>query len=123
MRFFVGKIHTGKRVKIPAGLGSFIFIGKKQRIRLDENGNIAGAPVDWGETRKLWRENEKAREEKQFIYHLNEHTNGYIYQLRWSHKRGKGRYKLLYVFKPARALKTTLSKFLRENTYEYETQD
>lgn len=123
LRFFIQELSTGVQVKIPAGLGSFKFVGRKQKIHLDEHGEITGAPVDWGATNKLWIENQTAKQRKQLVYCLNEHTNGYIYKIRWSYKRAYGKYKLLYVFRPSRKLKVRFAKLLKENVYEYETQE
>lgn len=86
MEFIVNRLLDGHMIKLPEGLGTLEFVGKKIKPVLDENGNIKGLSPNWGATNKYWKENPQAKERKEVIYHFNEHTNGVRYKMYWSKK-------------------------------------
>lgn len=122
LRYLSILLLKGNRIKLPYALGSMAFVGKKSNATIDEEGNVKGVPVDWGETKKLWLRNPVAKENKELLYHLNDHTNGYVYKLRWSYKKAKGKFKMMYIFNPSRTLKANFVKHIKENQYEYEVE-
>lgn len=75
-------IETGK-VVLPKKMGNIEIEGSPQRISYDEEGHPRGLSVDWKATRELWKEDEEAGKNKQYIYHLNENTNGIKYKIKW----------------------------------------
>lgn len=68
-------ILDGGEFKIPYRLGTLRTIKVK--------GDLNKLKVDWGETNKLWARDEEARENKQLVYHLNEHSGGDYYKIHW----------------------------------------
>lgn len=75
-------IETGK-VVLPKKMGSIEIEGYHQKISYDEEGHLKGLAIDWKATKELWNEDEKAKENKQCVYHLNENTNGVKYKIKW----------------------------------------
>ena len=75
-------IETGK-VVLPKKMGNIEIEGSPQKISYDEEGHLKGLSVDWKATRELWKEDEEAGKNKQYIYHLNENTNGIKYKIKW----------------------------------------
>lgn len=75
-------IETGK-VVLPKKMGNIEIEGSPQKISYDEEGHLRGLSVDWKATRELWKEDEEAGKNKQYIYHLNENTNGIKYKIKW----------------------------------------
>ena len=75
-------IETGK-VVLPKKMGNIEIEGSPQKISYDEEGHLKGLSIDWKATRELWNEDEEAGKNKQYIYHLNENTNGIKYKIKW----------------------------------------
>lgn len=114
-QFLADKIIAGETVRLPERLGEIKIVGRKVTPKIDpETGNVIGLAPDWGETRKLWEKCPQCEEEKQLVYHLNEHTNGIRYKVVWSkigvflHNRD------FYAFTAVRSLKRTLKKAIDE---------
>ena len=119
LSFIVDQITAGKRCKLPAFMGTIQIIGKQRPLSIDENGNIKGI-VDWGETTKLWKNNPELKY-KDYLYYENDHTDGYMYKITWSYRNARGKYKLLYVFKPFRNFKNIVSREIKSGK-EYLTK-
>lgn len=86
MGFLMDRLLSGQMVKLPEGLGTLEFVGKKIKPNLDENGNIKGLSPNWAATNKFWKDNPEAKERKEVIFHFNEHSNGIRYKMYWSKK-------------------------------------
>lgn len=97
VQFIIKKALDGFSVRLAGGrsLGALAIIGK-DTIKLNDKGEIVGAPVDAKETKKLWASNPEAKANREFIYHLNEHTNGISYSWLWSTRGMKIANKRLY---------------------------
>lgn len=65
--------------KMPAGLPTIRIKKYKRKIKFLENGSVdpKALAINWQLTRKLWSDNPKAKEEKRFVYFVNDHTDGY----------------------------------------------
>jgi len=121
--FMTEKILNAKTVYLPHGIGVIKVIGKEVIPKFDEESNrIENLSVNWGATRKLWKENEEAKEQKKFIYHFNEHSDGVRYRFLWSRANMKCKNSNFYTFKPAKRMKQTLAKHIREGR-EYEVYE
>ena len=70
---------------MPARLGYLRIKKRKVKLVLDKDGKIDKRQLrpDWGATNKLWALDEKAKEEKKIVYHMNEHSNGYNLSWLW----------------------------------------
>lgn len=121
-KFLANKLLLGKRVTLPNIMGSLCFLGKKANFKFDENGNIKGLPINWGETNKLWKDKPELKG-KNYVYFTNEHTEGYIYSLKWSYKLARGKYKPLYVFTPSRIIKKSFAYNINNKLCEYNVEE
>lgn len=110
MKYIFEKTLEGYEVKLFNRTGSLKIVGKKEKPKLDENGEIIGLAPDWVKTKKLWETDPKAKEERQRVYHFNEHTNGIRYRMAWSRKGILAKYKEYYSFKLMRANKRAINK-------------
>lgn len=99
-------LNESAEVKLPCNLGTLMV--EKAIIRLGENMNPDGTikkhnslKIDWVETNRLGK----------YVYHLNEHRNGYRYKFHW-HK-GKVSNIGVYALIPLRIHKRRLAKILK----------
>ena len=94
-------IEEAEEFKMPANLGTVRIRKYKISIKLNEDGSIdtRSSSVDWEATRNLWlREYPDYADEikskymptlkliknKPMVYHLNEHTEGFVFRLFWN---------------------------------------
>lgn len=101
-KFLAEKVIEGYEITLPARLGTLSIIGKKQKIKVDENGKIFGLAPDWVKTKELWDNNPKAKKEKKLLYHTNNHTDNTIYKFLWSKNRILITNKILYSLRMTR---------------------
>lgn len=109
-------LETGEII-LPQKCGTIRIIGHKTYIRYDENGNLKNR-IDYNATRKLWEKDLEAKLKKQYVYHLNEHSNGYYYTFTWSKNKVPLRNKNNYEFKACRKLTRRMSQAVT-NQKEY----
>ena len=108
-KFLMEKLFEGHEVTLPLKMGTLEIVGRKQELKYNEDGKLL-LPPNWGETKKLWESNPKAKEEKKLIYCLNEHTDGIRYSVRWSKDGMMVRNKMLYSLKLSRENKRRIHK-------------
>lgn len=109
--------HVRDRVSTKGAEHTFPYrIGKlevrklKTEVKIDSNGNIVNTlPINWRETRKLWRENENAKKNKIKIRYTNEHTKGYTFRIFYKTSKANFKNKSIYKMKINRMLKRQLS--------------
>lgn len=113
---FKQELFNGSILTIPGNLGRIYIRKRKLEFFFKDNGEIdprqSRASIDYGKTNKLW----KARPDlykKKYIYHTNEHTNGYRYKAKWLKPRINNI--SIINLSPMRAFKRDLNKFIREN--------
>ena len=80
-----GIIVEGKDFTMPYHLGSVGIRKQKIRVKLNEDGTIDNRYLrpDWDATKKLWARDFEAKKNKQLVYHLNKHFNGYNCKWFW----------------------------------------
>lgn len=102
-------------------LGYRIKIVKFKRNPLDKDGNFIpySFPVDWKETRALWKEHPELKQKK-LIYILNDHTDGYIYKIKMFPASKVFWHTKFYKFTPSATFKQNLTKILKD---PYNKQD
>lgn len=113
LKFTADKIVNGKRVSLPARMGDVGIIGSKKDVKLDESGNITGLAPDWKKTKELWANCSECKENKQLVFHLNEHTQGIRYRMHWF-KTTPVENKSLYSLKFTRANTRSVSKLIQD---------
>jgi len=96
----VDNVLHGETLHMPFGTGC-ILIEKKKAPAFRTSNRF----IDWQATGKL-------------VYHLNEHTNGYNYFIRWF-KRGIIKNKSKYRFIPTRDFRRTLAKLIKSKEMDY----
>ena len=120
-KFLAEKVIEGYEITLPARLGTLSIIGKKQKIKVDENGKIFGLAPDWVKTKELWDNNPKAKEEKKLLYHTNNHTDNTIYKFLWSKNRILITNKILYSLRMTRDNKRKVHSLVK-NSKKYITK-
>jgi hypothetical protein len=124
IKFIVKKALDGFFVKLSGGgsLGAIGIVGKIKNVFIDKEGEIAGASVDGRATTDLWNSNPEAKEKKQLIYHLNEHTNGIAYRWVWSTTDMKIANKRLYslsMTKGPNSNRRAIARMIKDHDKEY----
>jgi hypothetical protein len=117
--FLVIELFSGKLLKLPFTLGHMRIIGKKQKPKLNEKGEIINQFPNWKETKNLWESCPPCKDDKQIVFHLNEHTNNIRYKFKWIKKGVTGIY--FYTFIPCRTNKRLLAKTIKAGT-EYHVE-
>lgn len=112
MKFLIDKLFTTGELIIPERIGKIQIIGKKQKIKIEED-TIKGLAPDWKSTKELWEKDPKAKENKQVVYHFNENTNGIRYKFLWSKDRVLLSNKTLYDLRMTRENKRRLAKTIQ----------
>lgn len=119
-------IYEAYEFRIPYHLGNLYVTQRDVKIRFDNQGNLInkGLAPDWNATKKLWREDEEARERKQLIYHFNEHSSRKRMRFHWDRRtiflKNKSVYKFIPIRKWSRKLKDVI-KDEDHNVIYYET--
>lgn len=114
-------LYHNFQFKIPHGLGMLsIMKVKKHGYILDDNGEVISIDLvkDRLRTWDLWQNDPKAREEKRYIYFLNEHTDGYVYRYAWTKKGVNIPNYRSYSFSPTRSNKKWLYEVLTDDNLD-----
>ncbi len=80
-------ILEGKDFNMPS-LGSIGIRKQKIIVSMTKDGDIDKrylAP-DWKATKELWKKDSKAKENKQLVFHLNKHFNGFVCKWFWDRR-------------------------------------
>jgi hypothetical protein len=107
-------LKENKPIRLPK-INMVVQILKHRGNPLKHNGEINPKtfPVDWKETRKYWLKYPELKNKK-FIYHLNDHTDGYIYRITLKRRLPIFKHSQFYQFKPNRTFSRELSLLLRD---------
>lgn len=105
-------IRESTEFRVFFGLGFIRIRSFKQTIKFTEDGRVDSRKnkIDWGKTRALWKTMYpgKSFEEitkipnKKLVFHLNEHSNGYIMRWYWEHRTCVFKNRSVYAFKPVK---------------------
>jgi len=120
-KFLINKVLEGEEVSLPARMGTLSILGKKQKIRFDEEGKVVGLAPDWVKTKKLWKNNAEAKASKKLMYHTNEHSDNIRYKFSWSKFRVLVENKTLYSLRLTRTNKRAVHQRII-NGQEYLTR-
>jgi hypothetical protein len=118
-------IYNNLKFLVPGRLGYIEIRKKKVSPKLDKDGklDVKSLPADFGSTIKLWKEDEEAHKQRRLVYHLNEHTEGYILKFKWDKASALVKNKSVYTFTPCRAAARAVAKAIKETPeidfYEY----
>lgn len=115
-RIYSERIYTGGEFILPYNMGKLFIRKVETKVKLDSEGRLINhLPVDFGATRKLWRENPTAYENRVLIRHLNKHTNGYLYKFIYNKVTARFKNKSAYRFEATRTHKRELAKLAKSN--------
>ena len=118
--FISKEILNSKTVYLPHGLGVIKVVGKEVTPNF-EDGKIKNLTINWGATKKIWKEDPEQKNKK-YIYYFNEHSDGVRYRFLWSRANMKCKNSTFYTFKPAKRTRQELARRIREGA-EYEIYD
>lgn len=94
----------------PSKIGKVELRKKKTEVFVDDDGKIINKlPINWRETRKLWKSNPKAREDRVKIKYTNEHTDGYTFRILYLRAKANYKNKSIYKIQFNRDMKRNLS--------------
>lgn len=119
-KFLMQKVLDGDTVTLPSKLGTLCIVGRKQKIRYDDKGDIVGLAPDWVKTKALWDSNPKAKENRQRVFHTNEHSSMIRYRFHWSKARVLVSNKTLYALRLTRENKREVNARVNKGK-EYKT--
>lgn len=121
-------VESAGEFTLPHRMGYLLITKKKQGVKLlPDNTVINNAPPDWNATKKLWAEDEEARDKKILVRHRNLHTGGYVYSVRHTKYNATFKNKTASLFKAARDFNRAITKRIKDyskqkyNAHEYKT--
>jgi len=119
-KFLIDKVLAGKEVTLPSRMGTLSIVGRKTKIRFDDDGHVVGLAPDWVKTKALWDNNPQAKKERKRVFHLNEDTGGYRYKFLWSKRNVLVENKTLYALRMTRTNKRAVHDNIK-NGVQYKT--
>lgn len=112
-------LETGMKGKLPFGIGDFAISKRKpKRTKVLENGyEMIILPIDW----------KKTKEHGKRIYHMNSHTEGYKFKVKWFIKSTRFIDSELFSFKPSRVTSRLITHYInmgyQHSYYEWDLTD
>jgi hypothetical protein len=101
----------GAEYIFPYRLGKIELRKVKTEVKIDADGNIINnLPVNWKETRRLWKENPGAQDKGIKIRFTNEHTDGHTFRIFYMKSKANYKNKSIYRMQFNRQMKRQLSK-------------
>lgn len=104
LRMMDSMLRENSEFKMPFGLGDVRI--HKTKIKLDRLNILS---VDWVNTVEVGK----------YVYHLNEHTNGFKYFFHWIKKRKKIKNLFYYKLVMTRTNKRLLAKLVKTGKYDF----
>ena len=103
--------NKGAEYIFPNKVGKVELRKVKTEVKIAEDGTIINnLPVNWLETRALWKENPVAKEKGVRIRYTNEHTDGHTFRIYYRKSKANFKNKSIYKMQFNRDLKRQLSK-------------
>lgn len=104
--------ETGMKGKLPWGIGDFAVSKRRPRpSKILKNGyEFVTLPIDWVKTKAAGKK----------IYHLNRHTDGFKFKLKWFIKSSRFFYSEIWSFKPSRVTSRLITHYINQgNQHKY----
>lgn len=110
-------IFEAADIKLPAGVGNLRIKKRPVKIKFNPNGTLCrkGLRVDWQATKDLWATDQEAKDNKQVIFHFNEHTDRYNLSFYYDKRTSLMKNQSAYKFKPARKWGRLLNEAVKRN--------
>lgn len=109
-------LETGERAKLPWGVGDFAIAKKKPRkhkISPKTGKEIIALPINWQKTNQLGY----------IVYHLNRHTEGFKFRVKWFISTAKYKLPDIWTFKPNRITSRLINHYILKdpkNQHKYQ---
>ena len=95
----------------PFKIGKVELRKVKREVKVGEDGKIINRlPINWKETRKLWREHPGTKERGVKMRFTNEHTDGYTFRIFYIKSNANYKNKSIYKMQFNRQMKRQLSR-------------
>jgi hypothetical protein len=107
-------LNNGQSIPLPYGLGDLRI---RRSLTIPPQGLEKAnreLKIDWLETNKLWKEHPELKEKKQFVYFLNDHSDGWYAVWHWSKFNIRIKGKRAYSFEPCWTNKRRLAKLMKQ---------
>jgi len=104
-------LETGNAVKLPYGFGALVINKRKPaKPKMGEDGKlIIKYPIDWDATNR----------EGRYIYHMNEHTDGFKCKWYWLRSLAKLKLTEIWNVKMIKGNSQLLTKYCRDEENQY----
>lgn len=100
--------------KLPYRLGVISMRKFKPRLKMHNNILTNHYPPDFKKTAELWERDPEAKKKKILVRHLNKHTKGYIFVLKYNVSSANYKNKGVYTFTPIRNIKQLINIATKE---------
>lgn len=108
-------LTMGKSVNLLKGIGKISIKKYKTEVYFNDDGKLVNtSPINYKATYDLWKANPKLYK-KQYVRYLNEHTDGYLFSMRYSSNIRAFKNSKIYTFHKNNYLKKGLSKNITNN--------
>jgi predicted Zn-dependent protease with MMP-like domain len=116
-------LALGNTVGLGGLLGDLYVVKTKRKVFINEAGDLVNnLPIDQGKTMKLWKEQPELKG-KTFIRHVNAHSNGFLFKLKYDKFKFPLKNKSIYFFKFSKPLRERLSEnIINKEAQAYEIQ-
>jgi hypothetical protein len=104
---------------LPNKLGKIFLRKFKPTLKIQNNVLVNHNPPDFKKTRELWDKDPEAKEKKILVRHLNKHTKGFIFVVKYSTGKANYKNKSVYDFSIIREVKQLINKATRD--YDIDT--
>ncbi len=104
-------LDSGDIAKMPFGIGLFAISKRKvSKIKVDPYGKEwINMPIDW----------KKTKEAGKYIYHFNNHSDGYRYKWKWFIKTARFHLAFIWNFTPHRDSSRKLATYIKKPGSKY----
>jgi hypothetical protein len=102
--------ETGNKCKLPYGFGEFAIMKyrPKKFIIGQDGGEHINLPVDWAKSRIAGKR----------VYHMNYHTEGFTFRLKWFIATARFQKSILWSFKPSRVTSRLITHYISQGYQE-----
>jgi hypothetical protein len=116
-------LSFGNTVGLGGLLGDLYVVKTKRKVYVNEEGDlINNLPIDQNRTMKLWREQPELKG-KTFIRHINSHSDGFLFKLKYEKFKFQLKNKSVYFFKFSKTLRHKLSEnIINKEVQAYEVK-
>jgi len=115
-------IFENYEVIFPFRMGTLRIKKKKIKVKLNKEGKVdyKRMAIDWDETRKMWKEDPIAKQNKNLLFYTNMHSQGYRMSWFWNKKDCLFKNMSYYIINMNRTIDRYLARTLKDKQYSLE---